>query len=539
MDRTTQRMLAAWSALLVLFGAAVWQQWFVCDDAYISFRYARNFADGHGLGFNLGDHVPVEGYSNLLWTLIAGAVLAVGADPVVVMPVLSVLCGVGLLLHAGAVAHRLGGAASSVAAGGVLAGSPLFSTWATGGLATMPAAWALFALVDALVLRPGRWAVVPALALVGLRSEGIAWVVVVCTLAALRAWWDDDRQARRAVVEVGGAAALAMLALTAWRVSFYGDWVANTARAKVGFSGARLARGGQYLAMVWAESWTPLLALLAVARLRAPRELVVGVMAMAVPIWCVVVGGDYMTWGRLLLAGLPFAAVAGGIAVRERPTAAVLVAVVAGILGAVPVFYGRSLADEQIRTALSVRATTPWIRSEQGMHSSMRRNARNWRKEGLAFAALGREGSLVTGAIGARSYYSGVFIHDRGGLVTRVTAPKKVDPSRRSPGHDMIVPREQFLADEPTWYDHKLLGGAPSADAIRDAAKSIRPSPKARRLYRPVLYDVEVDDTARTLLVLERAATQAEAEADWEAWTQRYSASAGSEGTSEAASSSD
>lgn len=39
------------------------------DDAYISFRYARNLAAGHGLTWNPGE-TPVEGYSNFLWVLL-------------------------------------------------------------------------------------------------------------------------------------------------------------------------------------------------------------------------------------------------------------------------------------------------------------------------------------------------------------------------------------------------------------------------------------------------------------------------------------
>jgi arabinofuranosyltransferase len=38
------------------------------DDAMISMRYARNLADGYGLVWNPGE-APVEGYTNLLWTL--------------------------------------------------------------------------------------------------------------------------------------------------------------------------------------------------------------------------------------------------------------------------------------------------------------------------------------------------------------------------------------------------------------------------------------------------------------------------------------
>ena len=44
----------------------------IFDDAFISFRYARNLLDGHGLVWNPGERV--EGYTNFLWTiLLAGA----------------------------------------------------------------------------------------------------------------------------------------------------------------------------------------------------------------------------------------------------------------------------------------------------------------------------------------------------------------------------------------------------------------------------------------------------------------------------------
>ena len=46
------------------------------DDAYISYRYAQNLVDGHGLIFNVGERV--EGYSNLLWTLIVAGGIALG-----------------------------------------------------------------------------------------------------------------------------------------------------------------------------------------------------------------------------------------------------------------------------------------------------------------------------------------------------------------------------------------------------------------------------------------------------------------------------
>ena len=52
---------------LVLLGWLTSEGWALCMDAFISFRYARNLLEGHGLVFNPGEYV--EGYSNFLWVL--------------------------------------------------------------------------------------------------------------------------------------------------------------------------------------------------------------------------------------------------------------------------------------------------------------------------------------------------------------------------------------------------------------------------------------------------------------------------------------
>src|SRR5437868_7084707 len=64
---------------------------FVQDDAYISFRYAKNFAEGHGLVFNIGGHT--EGYSNFLWTLIMSLPIRLRVDPA------AASIGIGLALY--------------------------------------------------------------------------------------------------------------------------------------------------------------------------------------------------------------------------------------------------------------------------------------------------------------------------------------------------------------------------------------------------------------------------------------------------------
>ena len=70
--------------------------WFLCDDAFISFRYALNLVEGHGLVFNAGERV--EGYTNFLWVLELAALWKVfGLRPENAAPWLSVACTIGTL----------------------------------------------------------------------------------------------------------------------------------------------------------------------------------------------------------------------------------------------------------------------------------------------------------------------------------------------------------------------------------------------------------------------------------------------------------
>jgi hypothetical protein len=77
----------------------------VCDDAFISFRYAKNLADGHGLVFNVGERV--EGYTNFLWTVIMAAGMSVGFDPVDFSRILGIISFLGIVILLGFLSYRL------------------------------------------------------------------------------------------------------------------------------------------------------------------------------------------------------------------------------------------------------------------------------------------------------------------------------------------------------------------------------------------------------------------------------------------------
>ena len=89
MVNSHRRLTATACAVLgILFAYSI--AW-TCDDAWISFRYARNFVEGLGLVFNPGERV--EGYTNFSWTLLAALGIHLGAG------VESWAIGLGLLSY--------------------------------------------------------------------------------------------------------------------------------------------------------------------------------------------------------------------------------------------------------------------------------------------------------------------------------------------------------------------------------------------------------------------------------------------------------
>lgn len=102
---------AAYAYVGTRFACAIEGTRYYCltDEQLISMRYARNLAEGHGLVWNAGE-APVEGFTNLLWTLwmAVGHLLPLPETHVSLWVVASsALCLLGSALLAAALAHRL------------------------------------------------------------------------------------------------------------------------------------------------------------------------------------------------------------------------------------------------------------------------------------------------------------------------------------------------------------------------------------------------------------------------------------------------
>ncbi len=305
-----QGVAAAAIALLLLHA---WRyRHYLADDAFISLRYAQRLLAGRGLTWTDGE--AVEGYSNLLWTLLCAAGGALGLPLPTAARALGALCGAAavavLVAHARPRGYGPRELAPALAAALALAASGSLAAWIPGGLeATLVAALVAWAAagavaradaVDAGAAAPrGARGLSPNLPLALLcwtRPDGALFAAGLAggLLAAAR----SRRRAAREAARWLALPALALLLLLGFRLAYYGAWWPNTASAKLGISLARLREGALYVGgglAAHAGLAVPALLLAALALARGERRGAFGSLLAALLLWCgylVAIGGD-------------------------------------------------------------------------------------------------------------------------------------------------------------------------------------------------------------------------------------------------------
>jgi arabinofuranosyltransferase len=462
--RNGKRELAAFSLALVPYLLLVRGFWWVDEDAFISFRFAYNLARGEGLRFNLGERIPVEGYSNFVWVLWSSLIEFVGGDVTFWVPLTSAFLGAVLLYRVFIVLRNDLGLNLWLATLATLslAVFPPFAVWSTSGLETVPAALALFIAFEQIVIRrEDTWrGGLAGLALTLLRVEGLAWALLVGLCAFLSSRLSAVRT-RKIPLTYFTIVIVGFGIFLAWRYSYYHSLIANTAVAKnIGVSPASIERGMRYVAVYVLTFLTPLLILpagvIALSKTRRPVGLPILIFSVAPIGYSIVVGGDYMTMGRFLVQMLPFTAllfgwllqwlsernlsVKGTLAVGATAT----LVMIAGLLPAADIH----VVPEQIRARIDWKSP-PYL-TEVEKWNVQRRHSVRQREMALALKDLTRpEDTLVTIAVGNLGYYSHLFIYDQSGLLDREVAAKPVT-QLIAPGHDKLVPPEFFLKEHPT-----------------------------------------------------------------------------------------
>ena len=234
---------------------------FVTDDAYISFRYARNLVEGAGLVYHTGQRV--EGYTNFLWVMLMSGGMRLGADPVSCAHVLGLACFAGTL----AMTYQLGRLvlpSTRWALVAVVLVGTQFSvlSFATGGLETSLQTFLLvlgcLLVFSAHLHREWRASYLVGLSLVvaaGLLTRMdfsvLGSVLVTAAIASMLAveWGGNRWRARALTLKLGLLllpAALLVGAWLLWKWHYYGAILPNTYYAKRPAPGAMCA-GFAYL----------------------------------------------------------------------------------------------------------------------------------------------------------------------------------------------------------------------------------------------------------------------------------------------------
>jgi hypothetical protein len=202
------------------------------DDAFISYRYACNLANGDGLTFNPGERV--EGYSNFSYVLLMSAACVVAEN---VVFELSVVINIAISLLALLVFHGLVrdelGEGRAIAAAFLFALSPTIWCWAASGLET-----SLITLLQLSILsvvqrsvgdsRTLRTGILVALSVVMVLSRVDGFLLPALAVVYLLATGRP-----RPALTCLAAIAVTFIAHLAFRYGYYADFLPNTYYVKV------------------------------------------------------------------------------------------------------------------------------------------------------------------------------------------------------------------------------------------------------------------------------------------------------------------
>lgn len=322
-ENNSRQALFTW--LVIAFAGLFFIYHLICasgqliDDAYISFRYAVNLAEGKGLRFNPGGGVPVEGYSNLLWVILLAGAKSLGVPVVWAAKVLGTASAAGIVFII-LLWIKKKNAGSNPAVYAPLAVSIVLAHygiayWAMAGLET--ALYALLLLAGTLsALGPDRRmrptaGVLFALAAI-CRPEGAFYFVVALAAGIAFSRKFSRKEAAFCLIFAG-----LFVPVLLFRLIYYGKWFPNTYYAKVGsFSYASFHLGFFYILEFFKENLLTavaiLISLIFFIKQRKRLDPAVGmglVMIAAQVAYVIRVGGDWMPNSRFLVPVVPFVAI--------------------------------------------------------------------------------------------------------------------------------------------------------------------------------------------------------------------------------------
>ena len=296
--------LGAYLALVVHFN-------FTQDDAYITFRYAANYLDGHGLVYNIGERV--EGYTNFLWTIFMIMAGLAGIDFVIISKILGALFGSATIIILFLLSRRVFQDLPRPRAV-ILAGITCFvfgtayssAYWAVAGLET--AAFGFMVVLSLYSYVRRSLSTVPCLVAATLfRPEGA--LVFACVIG-----YDiiKHRALTRYAILNLVVYSIFLIPFAVFKLTYYGSLFPNPFYAKTAFDFQQVVNGlsytGQFLWHYLAAGIFVVPALILIKRTPSALRAIM-VFLLIYTLYIILIGGDVLKVHRFFVPILPLFAV--------------------------------------------------------------------------------------------------------------------------------------------------------------------------------------------------------------------------------------
>lgn len=289
--------------------------WFTQDDAFISYRYAKNALDGHGLVFNIGERV--EGYTNFLWVvwLMLCGLVGIEFDPAA--KALGMASGIGMVILGALLARHAWrqindkGAEWAGLAGALIVGvNGSVAYWSVSGLETAFFGFLLTLSVWLWIRESPLTPVAFALATMTRPEGGLVWLLLTgCEYITTRDW--------RRTLKLFVFTAILLAPFGMFKLLYYGYLLPNPFYAKTGFAWEYVQSGLEYAwlflqhYMLYGFMLIPVGFALWQLPGRAKR---IPIVFLVYSLYIIVVGGDVLRPNRFFVPLIPLmaAAIMGG-----------------------------------------------------------------------------------------------------------------------------------------------------------------------------------------------------------------------------------
>lgn len=227
--------------IIIIFVIHCFSLNFTQDDAFISYRYAKNFIQGNGLVFNSGERV--EGYTNFFWIIILSIFAKLGLDMITVSKILGIAsgCVTLFLLHQISQLFFLKREwLFSLFPSFLLTSSSAFAYWSISGLETTFFVMMVLVSVYLYLTYPRLWVVSCVLSTLIRPEGGLIFGVLILHKLLFR------KDPLRESLSCLGGFVLLLLPFVIFKVIYYGDILPNPFYAKTGLSFEYVKSGLEY-----------------------------------------------------------------------------------------------------------------------------------------------------------------------------------------------------------------------------------------------------------------------------------------------------